>query len=183
MVKKYFPHIFISLFSLLLLFLGFLGKNNDVKATDANTAIKRNKYYEAQFNKLNAKTTKKNRVKLSEIEQDIVIINFWASWCRPCVSEFKSLNKLKSIVGDENIYILGVNNDTENYKKEIKKAEKKYELSFESVSDVEYDLARTFDVTTIPTTFIYIKKKLYKVIDSQFDYSDKSFVKSLKEAN
>jgi thiol-disulfide isomerase/thioredoxin len=181
MVKKYFPHLFISLFLVFFIFIGAFTKNKDVRATNASEIVNKSKYYEGLLKTLKVTTTKSSLIEGSKIKQPIIIINFWASWCRPCISEFSSLNKLIAKIGKDKIFVLGINNDSEDGKKTILKTEKKYSLAFESIREDKYNLTDKFSVTSIPASFVYKNGKLHKIIDKEFDFMGKDFVDSLEK--
>jgi thiol-disulfide isomerase/thioredoxin len=50
---------------------------------------------------------------LASLKGQVVLVNFWATWCPPCVSELPALMDLKSKYGNQGFVILGVNADTE----------------------------------------------------------------------
>lgn len=137
--------------------------------------------FEEELLKIDVKTTKNTKIQISKEKRPIIILNFWASWCAPCVSEFKSINKMISIIGKENVLVIGINNDEENAKKLIYKIEKKYDLKFESVMDEKVSFADKFMVSKVPTSIIFVNKKFYKFIPEKFEFDDEEFIKELKE--
>ncbi len=50
-------------------------------------------------------------VDLGTLRGSIVVVNFWATWCPPCVDEMPSLEKLHRALGPEGLVILGVSVD------------------------------------------------------------------------
>ena len=45
---------------------------------------------------------------LTDLRGKVVVLNFWGSWCQPCVEEIPALNKLQTYIGPRNGVILGV---------------------------------------------------------------------------
>jgi hypothetical protein len=86
-----------------------------------------------------------------------------------------------SIVGEENVLVIGINNDEEDAKKLITKIENKYDLKFESVMDEKVSFADKFMVSKVPTSIIFINKKFYKFIPEKFDFVNEDFIKELKD--
>jgi len=52
---------------------------------------------------------------LSDLRGKVVVLNFWASWCPPCVEEAPSLNRLQSYLEPRNALVLGVAADEDTY--------------------------------------------------------------------
>ena len=56
-------------------------------------------------------------INLNEFTGQLVIINFWATWCAPCKEEMPSLDNLKNLKAFENLKILPINVGQEDIQK------------------------------------------------------------------
>lgn len=52
---------------------------------------------------------------LSDLRGKVIVLNFWASWCPPCVEEAPSLNRLQAYLGQHNALVLGVAADEDPF--------------------------------------------------------------------
>lgn len=97
---------------------------------------------------------------LSKYEgNQVVYIDFWASWCVPCRESFPWINKMNSQYGDKGLKIIGINLDAEP--EEAAAFLKSYPAEFDVVYDPDGDLATQFDVQGMPTgVFIGIDGKV-----------------------
>ena len=99
--------------------------------------------------------SKGQKVSLNYYNSNIIIINFWATWCAPCIEEMPSLDKLKSNSELKDINIFPINIFTGH----------------------SVELAKKFQLRGIPTT-ILIDKKGYEFarIIGYIDFENKDFL-------
>jgi peroxiredoxin len=96
-------------------------------------------------------------VTLSDYRGKIVFLNFWATWCPPCVREMPSMENLHRAMKNHDFAILAVSIDMKSTY-HVKSFIEKRKYSFPIMHDVSKDVARSYVVSGIPTTFIIDKK-------------------------
>ena len=175
-MKKIFPIVSIfAVFVFSLIFQMTLTGTN-TNATKLTISEEKTLAYENNFNEIVLKTTKGSEFNLKKLDQEIVILNFWASWCRPCVSEFKALNKLIDMYDSSKLIVIGINNDDEEAQKAVKKIEEKYELKFESFIDSESEIAGKYRINSIPASIVYHKGKVIHFVNKEYDFLNDEFI-------
>jgi len=91
-------------------------------------------------------------VEMSRFKGKILIIDFWATWCVPCVKEFPSLEKFYRNNKDKGIELIAISVD--NDIKRVRKFIKKHGYSFNIFHDFDHKTSRNFKIGLIPTLFI-----------------------------
>lgn len=110
----------------------------------------------------------------------VIFLNFWATWCMPCVAELPSINKLYNEFKEENIVFLLISNEKPE-KVQRYKTKKKYEVPF-MIQDRTSHIPRMYHSPGIPTTFIINKEgKVVKASSGAEDWDDDEFVATLKK--
>lgn len=173
-MKKVFPTLFVGFVFGVLVIFQMLIHGQKIAASNINETTSKYSTFESEFTKLNGSTTQGTEIDLAKIKEPIIIINFWASWCKPCLSEFGSLKKLIE-ANPEHIKVIGINNDTEDQLKSILKVEKKYELPFESIADVDGGIAERFNITKVPASIVYHKGKVIYFSNKETDFMATDF--------
>ena len=89
-------------------------------------------------------------LRLSEFRGEVVMINFWATWCGPCRQEMPVLQELYSRYHDVGFELLGISIDgnNANAKNMAKRLKVKYPILFDS----EKNVSELYDVDAMPTT-------------------------------
>lgn len=94
------------------------------------------------------------RFKLSDLKGKIIVVNFWASWCNPCVEEFPSIVKLAERMKGE-LVVVAVS--TDEVKKDVEpflRAFKVPKQGFEVVWDKDRKISELYGVGKIPESYI-----------------------------
>jgi peroxiredoxin len=89
---------------------------------------------------------------LSDLRGKVVILNFWASWCPPCIDEIASLNALQFRIEPRGATILGVSIDEDPaaYEKFLHQ----YNVIFPTFRDPSQSIATTYGTKMWPETYI-----------------------------
>ncbi len=82
----------------------------------------------------------------------VVVVDFWASWCKPCRQSIPWLNSLKAKYGASGLTIIGVNVDAE--RGDADRFLRDVPIDFEVVFDPDGNIARQFKVQAMPTSYL-----------------------------
>ena len=123
-------------------------------------------------------------INLNEFTGQLVIINFWATWCAPCKEEMPSLDNLKNLKAFENLKILPINVGQEDIQKSKIFFDDLKIKNLELYFDNSIKLAKTFSLRGLPTTVIINKEgdEFARIIGS-IDFGDENFIKWLSKFN
>lgn len=96
-------------------------------------------------------------IKLSDIKGKITLIDFWASWCKPCRVENPNVVKVYEKYHDKGLEIISVSLDKPGKKDAWLKAIKDDNLQWHHISNLQYwnePVAHKYQVRSIPATFL-----------------------------
>ncbi|MGE3608826.1 MAG: TlpA family protein disulfide reductase [Bacteriovoracaceae bacterium] len=130
--------------------------------------------YETNFQVLKLTMTDKSTIELKKVSEPIVVLNFWASWCYPCLKEFPSLIKFQEAYRGK-VKVIGINGDEEEPLINIQKTQKKYGLNFPSAMDEKSEISNKFLINTYPVSLIFHKGKIIYESKKLHDFMDKDF--------
>tara|TARA_X000000368_G_scaffold272836_1_gene216321 strand:+ start:207 stop:716 length:510 start_codon:yes stop_codon:yes gene_type:complete len=125
-----------------------------------------------------------HKININQFKGNLVILNFWATWCEPCKEEMPSLDNLQANKDLNHLKIFPV-----NIGKEKKEKVNKFYIEFniknlEPYFDSPSTLAKTFSLRGIPTSILFDKdgNEFARIIGS-VDFEDKNFVNWIKKYN
>jgi thiol-disulfide isomerase/thioredoxin len=127
---------------------------------------------------------KNNKLNLSQFQGNLVLINFWATWCAPCKEEMPSLDLLTSYKSLDNLKIFPINVGRDGNEKALKFFKDLKINNLEIYFDSPITLAKKFGLRGIPTSILFNKngEEFARIIGS-IDFEDKEFIKWLSKYN
>ncbi|MEQ1587910.1 MAG: TlpA disulfide reductase family protein [Cyclobacteriaceae bacterium] len=88
-------------------------------------------------------------VDLTEFEGKTIFVNFWATWCRPCIQEMPSIAALKTQLTGQNIEFFFASDE------EVDKIQKFMESRKMTLNFVRVENPESLGIQALPTTFIF----------------------------
>lgn len=96
--------------------------------------------------------TDDGQISLTQLKGQVVYLDFWASWCKPCVKSFPWMNEMKAKYGQQGVTFIAVNLD-EN-KKMAEKFLSKVKADFTIAYDSSATTAEKYQVMGMPSAYI-----------------------------
>jgi thiol-disulfide isomerase/thioredoxin len=127
---------------------------------------------------------KDQKININESKGNLLILNFWATWCEPCKEEMPSLDRLQVNPELDNIKIFAINIGKEKLNK-VNKFFVDFNIkNFEPYFDPPTTLAKKFSLRGIPTSILINKEgqEFARIIGS-INFEDENFVKWIKKYN
>ena len=99
-----------------------------------------------------AQTLEGRAVALSDFAGQVVLLDFWATWCPPCVATLPHLEALHRAHADEGLVVLGVNQEPDQTA-HVRAFLRRHDVTFPSVRD-DRDIAWRYGVHSYPTSVL-----------------------------
>jgi thiol-disulfide isomerase/thioredoxin len=93
-----------------------------------------------------------NRHTLDSYRGQVVLVNFWASWCPPCLREMPSMQRLEKALQDRPFRLLAVN--VRESRAKAWKFMKLLNVTFTTLLDSRGEAAEAWDVQIYPTSYL-----------------------------
>ena len=135
-----------------------------------------------KLEKINFKNINNETINLNSFGKSLIIINFWATWCAPCIEEMPSLNRLKTNPIFNNLEIIPINVGRDNIEK-TKDFYKKLKIEdLKIYFDKDIELAKKFLLRGLPTTvFVNKQGEEFARVIGFVNFDDKDIIKWLKK--
>lgn len=88
-------------------------------------------------------------IKLEQFKGKTIFVNFWATWCKPCIHEMPSIRRVQDSLGKSGIIFLLASNESSDEIREFEKINK-YNFNYARVINME-----ELGVQGLPTTYIF----------------------------
>ena len=94
--------------------------------------------------------------RLSDYQGKVVLVNFWASWCPPCIQEIPSMQRLAKSLRNRPFEIVAIN--VSEQKQRVKYQSKRINMTFTVLLDTEGKTFQHWQAKILPTSFIVDRK-------------------------
>jgi thiol-disulfide isomerase/thioredoxin len=128
--------------SLLLLVLGCKGRDKDKDVIDSDIS----------FDKVNLTDLENNPISMGQYKGKTIFINFWATWCKPCIAEMPSIQNAQDVLRNEGVVFLLASNESIEEINSFRNAHN-YNFNYTRIDNSE-----ELNIQGLPTTFIFDQK-------------------------
>ncbi len=109
-------------------------------------------------------------VALEDYRGKVVLVDFWASWCPPCLKSLPKYNQLRREIGTADFEIVAINVDENT--DEARKFLQKHPVSYPVAKDPKGILPGVFGVKAMPTSYLIDKNGVVKYVHAAFKDGD-----------
>jgi|TARA_A100001011_G_scaffold2090_1_gene2499 thiol-disulfide isomerase/thioredoxin len=124
------------------------------------------------------------KINIKDFNGNLILLNFWATWCEPCKEEMPSLDRLQNNSKLSNIKIFPINISQESLKK-INDFFKDLNIEYlEPYYDAPTTLAKALSLRGVPTSILFnTEGKEFARIIGSIDFDNLEFIEWLKKYN
>ena len=155
----------------------YAAEKPDIKNIIINKDVKK-------YDSLTFLDDKNKRIDLSDFKGNLILLNFWATWCAPCKEEMPSLDLLLENKDLNNLKIFPINVGQDKIEKTSKFFNDLKIKNLKIYYDNPTTLAKTFGLRGLPTSILFNKngEEFARIVGS-INFEDKKFIKWLSNYN
>tara|TARA_B100001057_G_scaffold231264_1_gene231509 strand:+ start:179 stop:658 length:480 start_codon:yes stop_codon:yes gene_type:complete len=137
-----------------------------------------------KYDSLTFLNDKNKLLDLNDYKGNLILLNFWATWCAPCKEEMPSLDKLQTHENLDNLKIFPINVGQDNLEESLNFFK---DLKIKNINiyfDSPITLAKKFRLRGIPTSILFNKEGLeFARIIGSIDFESPKFIEWLSNYN
>jgi thiol-disulfide isomerase/thioredoxin len=122
---------------------------NEKRTKSIKTAAPVSATKKSEFDKIKLTELSGTSIDLHQFRGKTIFINFWATWCKPCIQELPFISKAMEKINDERVVFLFASNEAVE---EIEQFRKKHSYKFHYV---QLENLEELNIMTLPTTYIF----------------------------
>ena len=137
-----------------------------------------------KYDSLTFLNAQKDQLNLDDYKGNLILLNFWATWCAPCKEEMPSLDLLQNQENLDKLKIFPINVGQDNLENSLKFFEDLKIKNLKIYFDSPITLAKKFGLRGIPTSILFNKDGLeFARIIGSIDFNDQKFIDWLANYN
>ena len=98
------------------------------------------------------------RLRLSDLRGQVVLLNFWATWCKPCEDEMPAMQRLYRALGDEGFELIAVSVDEEKDLEVVRQFRERMAIAFPIALDPEKRVSELYQTMGFPESLLIDRK-------------------------
>ena len=151
--------IFILIILTSLSFKSYNNKDNDLISEFLKNELEDFELSKEKKNisNLTFKDHKEKEISFSDFKGKILLVNFWATWCAPCIKEMPSLDRLKEKI-NKNFDVIAISVDRDGVEKVTDFFDENKISNLEKFFDIKNSLAKEMNLYGVPTSFFVNKE-------------------------
>lgn len=107
-------------------------------------------------------------VALADYRDKVVVLDFWATWCSPCVAALPHVQELADRFKEKDVVVLGVNTDNADARSAVERVLERRDITLRQVLDPDGEISANYHVAGIPHLVLIDRKGIVQKVKSGF---------------
>ena len=104
------------------------------------------------------------KISLTDYRGQVVMINFWATWCSPCREEMPAMQAVYDDYQDDGLIVLAVNTTFQDNELDVKDFVREFNLSFPVLFDRSGDVSQQYQLRGLPSTYFVDQRGIIQAV-------------------
>ena len=132
----------------------------------------------AQLPDLELRNLDRKYVRLKDVQgKQLTVIDFWATWCKPCLASIPKINQLAKDFQEKGVAFWGINVDSPRNQSKVKPFVKSMNLRYPVFLDGDMELMDNLNVSVMPTLVILDRKGKVQFFHEGYQPGDEKIIR------
>lgn len=132
----------------------------------------------SQIPDLQLKDLDQNQNSLEALKgEKYTVVDFWATWCKPCVAAIPKLNEIYAEFSDKGVNLIGVNVDGPRNQAKVKPLVRSLNVNYPILLDPDQELVNDLNVSAFPTLLVFNSKGKEVFVHEGFTAGDEDIIR------